>query len=103
MKRKVELLLLDALGTGRAIARLVNGRDYEEYLADESRRWSVLWNLGNAGEALNQARREDDKLEMKLPAFRSVVGLRNRIIHDYRNIDNEVTERLSWLHNSQCS
>jgi uncharacterized protein with HEPN domain len=93
MKPTVELLLHDALQACARILQRIQLETYESFLVDEDLRESVYWNLAKLGEVLNQASNEDQALETLLPSLRSVVGLRNRIIHGYRNIDNEIV----WL------
>lgn len=89
MKPAVELLLRDAhLHVRELLVGLKD--DYSVFLTDESLRESILWNLANLGEALNQAANEDNTLEATLPALRSIAGLRNRFIHGYRNIDKDI-------------
>lgn len=90
MKPKVESLLLDALAACHTIERIVKGKGFREYLADENLRGNVILNLIILGEALSQADANDDGIEQYLPELRSVIGMRNRIIHGYRNIDDDI-------------
>jgi uncharacterized protein with HEPN domain len=47
---------------------------------------------------LGRAAAEDPSLERQVPALRQVVGLRNRLIHGYDSIDDEIICALgpSW-------
>ena len=42
------------------------------------------------GEALNQAEIEQPDLTMLIPDLRRIVGLRNRIIHGYDSVDDQL-------------
>lgn len=42
------------------------------------------------GEALNRAVRDDEALVDKVPEIPRIVGLRNRLIHDYDAVDDEL-------------
>ena len=42
------------------------------------------------GEALGQAANEDEKLEELIPAIPRIVALRNRVIHGYDSVDDEI-------------
>lgn len=90
MNTRVESQLLDALDTCKAIAEFVEGRSYDDYLARRLLRRGVERELAIAGESLNQANAKDDSLDEMLPDLRAVVGLRTRLIHEYRVIDNRV-------------
>lgn len=46
--------------------------------------------LGIIGEALNRAADFDPELWEQVPEFHRIVGLRNRVIHGYSLVDNEV-------------
>jgi uncharacterized protein with HEPN domain len=39
---------------------------------------------------LGRALRTDPELEMRLPEIRRIVGLRNRLIHGYDSVDDEI-------------
>ena len=45
------------------------------------------------GEALNRAQRDEPALAEGIPELRKIVGMRNRIIHGYDAVDDE----LVWL------
>jgi uncharacterized protein with HEPN domain len=42
------------------------------------------------GEALNRAEESDLELAERVPAVRRIVGMRNRIIHGYDAVDEEI-------------
>lgn len=47
------------------------------------------------GEALNQAARQDPKLQPRIPDLRRYVALRNQITHGYGSVDYEILWRVS--------
>jgi len=42
------------------------------------------------GEALHQAESDDPEVADQLPELRRIVGMRNRIIHGYASVDDEL-------------
>lgn len=46
--------------------------------------------LAIVGEALNWALKSDDSLEQSIPDARKIIGMRNRIIHGYDEIQDEI-------------
>lgn len=93
--------LWDALQAANEIATFVAGMTFEEYMASALTRRAVERELTIIGEALNRlsesARREHPDL-----AIPGIVGLRNRIIHEYDRIEHGkifgiVTERIPEL------
>jgi uncharacterized protein with HEPN domain len=42
------------------------------------------------GEALNQTAMRDERPEQEISELRQVVGLRNRLIHGYDSVDDEI-------------
>ncbi|CAN5499820.1 hypothetical protein BH23CHL4_BH23CHL4_24640 [soil metagenome] len=90
MNPRVKALLLDAFASCRAVAEFIEGKNYDDYLSTRLLRRGVERELEIAGEALNHAAAEDDEITVLLPDLRAVVGLRNRLIHEYHVIDNRV-------------
>ncbi len=61
--------------------------DYEQNLMLRSaaeRQFEII------GEALHQAEADDPEVTEKLPELRRIVGMRNRIIHGYDSVDDEL-------------
>ena len=82
--------LLDVLNACEAIAEFVSGKDFDAYEADRLLRSGVERQFEIIGEALNQAGSAEPSLAMQIPDFHRIVGLRNRLIHGYDNVDNEI-------------
>jgi uncharacterized protein with HEPN domain len=53
--------------------------------------------LGIIGEALNRAERLDPDISDRIPDIRPIVGMRNRLIHGYEAIDDELVWRTLQL------
>ena len=69
--------------------------DFDEYVDDLKTKSAVERQLGIIGEAVNNFRKKE--LEFQLTNTRDIIGFRNRIIHNY----DEVDETLVWaiIHN----
>ena len=89
MTTKTRQRLLDALESCQTIRRYVTGIDYAAYLQDDEKRDAVERRLGIVGEALHKAANLDPSLAEKLPELRQIVGLRNRVIHAYADVNAE--------------
>lgn len=82
--------LLDALAACRAIEQFVAGREfnaYEQYLMLRS---AVERQLEIVGEALSRAADSLPELATTLPDLPLIVGRRNRIVHGYDSVDDEL-------------
>jgi len=90
MQRQTAKRLLDALNAARKAVRFVRDHSFEDFLADEVLRAGVERQLLTIGEALNAARRQDPEIESRVPALHEWVGLRNRIIHVYDDVDDDI-------------
>lgn len=82
--------LRDAYGVCDELASFTAGRTLEEYETDRGLRLIVERLFAILGEALHQAFREEAALEEEIPELRKIVGVRNRIIHGYDVIRNDV-------------
>jgi uncharacterized protein with HEPN domain len=82
--------LLDAAEACAAIAEFTQGRDFAAYESDRLLRSAVERQFEIIGEALGRAAGADASLESLLPELPRVVALRNRIIHGYDSVDDEI-------------
>lgn len=82
--------LRDALAACRAIAMFTKGVDFDGYEASDLLRSGVERKLEIVGEALKRADAADATLVEQVPELRGIVGLRNRIIHGYDAVDDEI-------------
>ena len=67
---------------------LGDGRDFSVYKADLKTKKAIERNLEIIGEAVNRILKEDSTFELK--NAKNIIGTRNRIIHSYDNISDEV-------------
>jgi len=82
--------LLDALISCRAIRHYTIGIDFAAYRRDSQLRDAVERRLGIIGEALNRAKTLEPTLPEQIPELRQIVGLRNRVIHGYDAVDDQI-------------
>ena len=82
--------LLDAFNACRAIRQFTAGKDFTAYTADSMLKAAVERKFEILGEALSRAEESDPGLAAKLPEIRRIVGMRNRIIHGYDSVDDEI-------------
>ena len=82
--------LHDALAACRAIGSFTEGLDFAAYEASLLVRAGVERQPEILGEALNVAADHDVTLDKQVPELCRIVGLRNRIIHGYDTVDDEI-------------
>ena len=82
--------LRDAANASSEIADFIDGVTLDDYLHDRSRRLIIERLLEIVGEAMSQAVQEDSGLLTLVPEARMVIGMRNRIIHGYDDIKDEI-------------
>jgi uncharacterized protein with HEPN domain len=82
--------LLDALEACRAIEQFSAGVEYTRFLVDEMLQAAIERKFEILGEALNRAEESDPELAERLPEVRRIIGMRNRIIHGYDAVDEEI-------------
>ncbi len=67
---------------------LGNKRDFKAYLSNKMLRRAVEREFEIIGEAMNKLDSIDSELEIS--SKRQIIGLRNRVIHGYDKIDDEI-------------
>lgn len=90
MTDAVKKRLHDALRACETILTFVDGVCFGAYERDLLLRFPVERQLEIIGEALGRAADRDDSLEEQVPAIPRIVALRNRVIHGYDNVDDEI-------------
>ena len=90
MQAEVAKRLLDAVVAARRIQAFTSGQTYADFSASELVRSAVERQFGILGEALGRAMAIDPNLELEKPQLRRIVGLRNRLIHGYDVVDDEI-------------
>jgi uncharacterized protein with HEPN domain len=88
-KRRVNLLLDDITDAIARIARYTTGMSFEAFAQDEKTIDAVVRNMEIIGEAANRLSDEFKEEHSEIEWYK-VVGLRNRIVHEYFGIDLEI-------------
>ena len=78
------------LDSSRAIRQWRAGRSYDEYLSDRQFRRAVEREFEIIGEALNRLSEEDANVAAQIAELPRIVAFRNRIIHGYDSVDDEI-------------
>jgi len=90
MTDKTPKLLVDALGAIAFAQEFVQGIALDQYLADKMRRSAVERQLEILGEAAGRLARLRADLLQTVPDLKLAIDLRNRIIHGYDAVDDEI-------------
>ena len=90
MPRSFDLYLDDMLRAGREIEKFLSGRSLDDYLREDMLHLAVERLFEILGEAVSQSRRYYPEEEPVSEAERSIMDFRNRIIHGYFGINDEV-------------
>ncbi len=88
--RDLEAFLWDIQHAAGLIGRFVERKTLQDYLTDELLRSGVERQLGIIGEAANQALRHFPEIEEKISDLPKIIAFRNRLIHGYAEISDEV-------------
>lgn len=83
-------LLHDAVAAIEAARSFVADADIAQYLANHMLRSAVERQLEILGEASSQLAKLDPVWVQRIPDLRLAIGLRNRIIHTYDGIDDDM-------------
>ena len=86
MQRRDEHRLLDMLDAARQVEELSPTKSRAEFDGDPRVHLSVVYLIQTIGEAAGHV---SEETRASLPAidWHKIVGMRNRLVHDYRNID----------------
>lgn len=90
MTNKAPKLLLDALGAIDSAQEFLAGRTLQDYEQDKLRRSAVERQLEILGEACTRLVRLEPSLLAMSPGVKLAIDLRNRIIHGYDAVDDEI-------------
>ncbi len=89
MNLKIQSWLLDIEQSIDEISEFVGEhKDFTQYQKDLKTKKAVERNIEIIGEAVGRILREDPSFELK--NARNIIGTRNRIIHSYDNISDEI-------------
>ena len=73
-----------------ALDRFTHGKTVETLKDDEILLAAIERKLEIIGEAFVQLRNEDPALAEKFPELRQIIGMRNRLVHGYDQLDADV-------------
>lgn len=90
MTDRAPKLLVDALDAISAAQAFLADTSLDQYLADKMRRSAVERQLEILGEACSRLARLEPGLPNQLSNLKLAIGLRNRIIHGYDAVDDEI-------------
>jgi uncharacterized protein with HEPN domain len=90
MKNEAKKRLRDIADCCAAAKRFSAGKSFPDYLADDMFRSAVERKLGIIGEAFARLEEADPALAEHFPELRKIIGMRNRIVHGYDNVDEEL-------------
>ena len=82
------------LDRAQKVAAVIEGYDEEKYLADDKTKAAVAHMLQTIGEASRKASEELQFAHPEIDWFK-IQGLRHRIVHDYRRIDDATIWRIA--------
>ena len=83
-------LLVDIQAAIEIIRQFVAGRSFPAYQQDEMLRSAAERQLITVGEAVSQLAHSHPELAQALTDAHGMRGLRNRLVHEYRVVDNQV-------------
>lgn len=90
MNNEARKRLRDIADCGAAIGRFAAGKNFPDYLADDMLRSAIERKLEIIGEAFVRLEEADPAVTENFPELRKIIGMRNRIIHGYDNVDEEL-------------
>jgi uncharacterized protein with HEPN domain len=90
MQPKTPRYLFDIRQACERLLRFTSGKSLHDYNRDDMLRSAVERQFEIVGEALNQMLALEPSLEDRVTASRQIVAFRNRLIHNYWAISNDV-------------
>ena len=95
-KRTPQLLLEDMLQSMEKISTYIGTMDKESFVKDTRTVDAVVRNLEVIGEAASRIPEDFKAVHAEVP-WRRVIGLRNRVIHEYFGVDLEIVWSVASL------
>lgn len=89
MNRETAKRFYDAKLACEEIVAFVEGETYQSFLANRALQLAIERLLTIVGEAISVALRSGDS-GVDVPFVREFIGLRNRLVHAYDNVDLEI-------------
>ncbi|MCZ6672739.1 MAG: DUF86 domain-containing protein [Verrucomicrobia bacterium] len=98
MKDLTTKCLFDVQDACRAILSFTEGKRFEEFSRDDLIRSAVERKFEVIGEALRRIRDEDPDIFKQIEMGNEIVGMRNRLIHGYDAVDEEIVWETIDMH-----
>lgn len=89
MMRNYKLFVIDILDAIDKIDEFIGNMDYGEFIQDDKTSTAVVKKIEIIGEAIKNIPKEV-KAEYKTIPWKDIVGMRNKITHNYFKIDYEI-------------
>ncbi len=89
MMRNYKLFVIDILDAIDKIDEFIGNVDYGEFIQDDKTSTAVVKKIEIIGEAIKNIPKEV-KVEYKTIPWKDIVGMRNKITHNYFKIDYEI-------------
>jgi len=89
MNRDYKLFVKDILDAIDKIEEFVGNMDYGEFIKDDKSSTAVVKKIEIIGEAIKNIPR-DVRVKYKAIPWKDIVGMRNKITHNYFKIDYEI-------------
>lgn len=90
MTDRLQKHLLDAVDAAESVLEFMGTADLAQYSASRMLRSAVERQLMVLGEAARRALDAEPALRERLPDLAFAVGLRNRLVHGYDTVDDEI-------------
>jgi uncharacterized protein with HEPN domain len=90
MSNQTKKLLFDIATACNEIASFIAGKTRDDYLQDRQLRRAVERDLEIIGEAMSQLRMLDRTTFERIPEASLIIGMRNRLIHAYANVNDQM-------------
>jgi uncharacterized protein with HEPN domain len=94
MRTQTKKLLFDILQACREVESFNAGITLAEYSASTMRRAATERMFEIMGEAMTRLRDTDDEFFQRVPGAPAIVGFRNRLIHGYDAVDDEIVWKI---------
>ena len=89
MKGKDRIILRKIVGYIDDVAQFVSDIDFDSFLADKKTLSACAFAVSQMGELVKEISDDTQNAHPAIP-WKSIRGMRNRIVHDYENIDYAV-------------
>ena len=94
MERDPRKYLWDARRAAEQVIAYVQGKAFDDLMADRMFRDAVERQLQNTGEAIAQLARLEPATAERIPAFRQIIAFRNILVHRYDALDYDAVWRI---------